>query len=51
MAWEASGKKDMVFTVGSEVRKILSAHEATPLSSEAKKSLVLIEEKAKKTLA
>ena len=50
-AWEASGKKDMVFTVGSEVQRILSTHEPAPLSSEVEKSLDLIEEKANRSLA
>jgi trimethylamine--corrinoid protein Co-methyltransferase len=51
MAWEATGKKDMVSTVGAEVQKILSTHEASPLSSETRKSLGQIEERAKKMLA
>jgi trimethylamine--corrinoid protein Co-methyltransferase len=50
MAWEASGKKDMVFTVGLEVQKTLSTHKVSPLSNEAKKSLALIEQNAKKAL-
>jgi trimethylamine--corrinoid protein Co-methyltransferase len=50
MAWEATGKKDMVSTVGAEVQKILSTHEASPLSSETRKSLGQIEERAKKIL-
>jgi len=51
MAWKASGKKDMLFTVGLEVQKMLSNHEPAPLSVEVKNSLDLIEGKAKNLLA
>ena len=51
MAWEASGKKDMISAVESELKRILSSHEPSPLSGEVRDALISIEEKAMKMLA
>lgn len=50
MAWEASGKKDMLASVESELSRILSSHKPSPLSNETGRLLKTIEEKAKKIL-
>jgi len=51
MAWEAAGKKDIVATVQSDVKRILETHRPAPLDRKVKQKLEEIEKRAPKALA
>ena len=48
--WEAGGRKDTISLVKSEVQRILANHKTIPLSEDAKRMLVQIEERAARTI-
>ncbi len=50
MAWEASGKKDIVDAASNEVKRILAAHRPAELPPETRKRLLEIERQADKAL-